>query len=101
MKNNIINPQDSDNPFGQKEIEYPVNYDLKVIFETGEALDIQKRNLELVIEDAGVAHKFVSSRPSSKGKYVSLTVNVTLQSNEQLQYLYQRLKLLPGIKFAV
>ncbi len=101
MKNNIINPQDSNNLFGQNEIEYPVNYDLKVIFETTEAMDIQKRNLELVIEDADVPHKFIRSRQSSKGKYVSLTVNITLHSNEQLQYLYQRLKLLPGIKFAV
>jgi putative lipoic acid-binding regulatory protein len=101
MKHNIFNPDNLSDSSGQVEIEYPVNYDLKVIFETTEAMDIQKRNLELVIEDAAVPHKFIRSRPSSKGKYVSLTVNVTLQSNEQLQYLYQRLKLLPGIKFAV
>ncbi len=101
MKNNILNSDHSADSSGKTEVEYPVNYDLKVIFETAEALEIQQRNLELVIEDAGVPHKFIGSRPSSKGKYVSLTVNVTLQSNEQLQYLYQRLKLLPGIKFAV
>jgi putative lipoic acid-binding regulatory protein len=101
MKNNIFNSENSGNPSGQKEIEYPVNYDLKVIFEASEALDIQKRNLELVIEDADVPHKFIRSRQSSKAKYVSLTVNITIHSNEQLQYLYQRLKLLPGIKFAV
>jgi putative lipoic acid-binding regulatory protein len=101
MKNNIFSSDNPTDPFNQKEIEYPVNYDLKVIFETAEAPDIQQRNLELVIEDAGVPHIFISSRHSSKGKYVSLTVNITIRDNDQLQYLYQRLKLLPGIKFAV
>lgn len=101
MKNNIFSSDNPTDPFNKEEIEYPVNYDLKVIFETTEAPDIQKRNLELVIEDAGVTHKFISARHSSKGKYVSLTVNITIRDNDQLQYLYQRLKLLPGIKFAV
>jgi putative lipoic acid-binding regulatory protein len=101
MKNNIFNTENSGNASNQKEIEYPVNYDLKVIFETAGAFDILKRNLELVIEDAGVPHKFIGSRHSNKGKYVSLTVNITIRDSDQLQYLYQRLKLLPGIKFAV
>ncbi|MDD2633772.1 MAG: DUF493 domain-containing protein [Bacteroidales bacterium] len=101
MKNNIFNSDSPTDLFNQKEIEYPVNYDLKVIFETAGAFDILKRNLELVIEDAGVPHKFIGSRHSNKGKYVSLTVNVTIRDSDQLQYLYQRLKLLPGIKFAV
>ena len=101
MKHNIFNPDNVSDSSGQVEIEYPVNYDLKVIFETAETIDIQKRNLELVIEDAAVPHKFIRSRQSSKGKYVSLTVNITIDNKEQMQYLYQRLKLLPGIKFAV
>ncbi|MCK9271504.1 MAG: DUF493 domain-containing protein [Bacteroidales bacterium] len=101
MKNNIFNSDSPTDLFNQKEIEYPVNYDLKVIFETAGAFDILKRNLELVIEDAGVPHKFIGSRHSNKGKYVSLTVNVIIRDSDQLQYLYQRLKLLPGIKFAV
>ncbi len=93
------------NPFGRDgdkpEVEFPVNYDLKVIFETEEELEIQQRNLELVLEDSEVKYDFVKSTHSSKGNYVSLTMNITLHSEEQMNHLYQRMKLLPGIKFAV
>ena len=93
------------NPFennGEKpEVEFPVNYDLKVIMETDEQIHIQQRNLELVLEDADVNHNFVKSRHSSKGNFVSLTMNITLESMKQMQYLYRRLRLLPGIRFAV
>lgn len=78
-----------------------MNYDLKVILETEEKIHIQQRNLELVLEDADVNHNFVKSRHSRKGNFVSLTMNVTLESMKQMQYLYRRLKLLPGIRFAV
>lgn len=93
------------NPFEQfgesPEVEFPVNYELKVILKTNEELGIQQRNLELVLEDAEVNHNFVKSKHSRKGNFVSLTMNVTLNSMNQMQYLYHRLRLLPGIKFAV
>jgi putative lipoic acid-binding regulatory protein len=93
------------NPFesnGEKEqVNFPVTYDLKVIFNTDEEINIQQRNLELVLEDSGVTHEFVKSRHSKKGNFVSLTMNITLVDMEQMKYLYHRLKLLPGIKFAV
>lgn len=93
------------NPFGKggekPEVEYPVNYNLKVIFDTSEKQEVQQRNLELVLEDSQVNHEFVKSKHSSKGNYVSLTMNVTLESEEQMTRLYKRMKLLPGIRFAV
>ncbi len=93
------------NPFGRgdekPEVEFPVNFDLKVIFETSDEVDIQQRNLELVLEDAHVEHDFVKSKHSRRGNYVSLTMNITLDSEDQMQHLYKRMKLLPGLKFAV
>ena len=87
---------------GEKpEVEFPVNYELKVILESGEKIDNHQRNLELVLEDADVNHNFVKSRHSRKGNFVSLTMHVTLDSMKQMQYLYRRLRLLPGIRFAV
>ena len=92
-------------PFGKdgdkKEIGFPINYDLKVILDTDEEIDIQQRNLELVLEDAEVNYDFVKSQHSSKGNFVSFTMNITLYDKNQMGYLYHRLKLLPGIKFAV
>lgn len=85
----------------KEEIKFPISYELKVIFDTKEELNIYQRNLELVLEDAKVKHSFVKSNPSSKGKFVSITMAITLNDKEQMDYLYQRLKLLPGIKLAV
>ncbi len=85
----------------KKEMNFPINYDLKVILDTEKEINIQQRNLELVLEDANVNYDFVKSQRSSKGKFVSLTMNITLNDKNQMGYLYHRLKLLPGIKFAV
>lgn len=92
-------------PFGEgedkAEINYPVNYDLKVIFASDEESGILQRNLELVLEDAEVPHEFVKVKNSRKGNFVSLTMNVTIDDAKQMGYLYERLKLLPGIRFAL
>lgn len=95
----------SNNPFGKgkdkTEVEFPVTYDLKVILDTNEKIEIQQRNLELVLEDAEVNFDFVKSKHSTRGNFVSLTMNITLNDLNQMGYLYHRLKLLPGIKFAI
>jgi putative lipoic acid-binding regulatory protein len=95
----------NNNPFDKNdnspEVDFPVNFDLKVVLEAEAKMDIQRRNLELVLEDADVNHNFVKSKQSSRGNFVSLTMNITLENMKQMQYLYRRLKLLPGIRFAV
>ena len=96
-----FDPRPFDKDGEKKEIDFPINYDLKVILETEEEIDIQQRNLELVLEDAEVNYDFVKSQHSSKGNFVSITMNITLNDKNQMGYLYHRLKLLPGIKFAV
>ena len=101
MENVNFDPRPFDKDGDKKEIDFPINYDLKVILETEEEIDIQQRNLELVLEDAEVNYDFVKSQHSSKGNFVSLTMNITLNDKNQMGYLYHRLKLLPGIKFAV
>lgn len=82
-------------------VEYPINYNLKVVLDTKETTEIQQRNIELILEDVGVEYTFASTKQSSKGSYVSYTIKVRLDNREQMENLYARLKLLPGIKFAV
>lgn len=96
FNNNLFNNNEE-----SPEVNFPVNFDLKVVLETDDKMEIQQRNLELVLEDADVNHNFVKSKKSSKGNFVSLTMNITLSNMKQMNYLYQRLKLLPGIRFAV
>jgi putative lipoic acid-binding regulatory protein len=82
-------------------IDFPVSYQLKVILDTDQTEEIHLRNLELVLEDAQVHHNFVKTNHSRKGGFVSFSMDITVNGNEQMEYLYRRLKLLPGLKFAI
>jgi hypothetical protein len=54
--NNFRNISDEDH-----QIDFPVSYQLKVILDTHKTEEIHLRNLEPVLEDAHVSHKFVKS----------------------------------------
>ena len=82
-------------------LEFPVTYELKVIFDNTLEQTVHQRNLGLVLEDAGVEFSGIKFKPSRNGNYVSISVGVTLETEAQMQLLYRLLSLLPGIKMAV
>jgi len=93
------------NPFegkpGGDVVKYPVSFELKVIFNAELEEKTHRRNLELVLEDSNVKYSFKKSLKSSKGSFISITMEVVLESENQMRHLYDRLKLLPGIRFAI
>ena len=82
-------------------LEFPVTYELKVIFDTTLRQEVHQRNLELVLEDAAVEFSDIKFKPSRQGNYVSISVAINLASEVQMQLLYKQLRLLPGIKLAI
>ncbi len=82
-------------------LEFPLSFDLKVIFDNTLEQAIHHRNLELVLEDASVKSTGATFKPSRKGNYVSISVNVFLETEAQMHLLYEKLRLLPGIKMAI
>ncbi len=82
-------------------LEFPVTYELKVIFDKSLDQTVHQRNLELVMEDAAVEFSGIKFKPSRQGNYVSISVTITLDTEIQMHLLYRQLKLLPGIKMAV
>jgi len=93
------------NPFegkpGGDVVEYPVSFELKVILNSDTEDKIHRRNLELVLEDTNVKYSFIKSSISSKGSYISITMEVVMVSESQMHQMYEKLKLLPGIRFAI
>lgn len=85
---------------GEK-IEFPVTYVLKVVLDTHILPIFQKEEMERMFLRVKVPFAFLTSRPSSKGNYISYSVRVTLTDQEQMKLLYSDLRSLPGIKFAV
>lgn len=86
---------------GNKKLKYPVTYHLKAVLEASLGEEKDKKNLEVVFTSVKVPYSFLDSKPSSKGNYISYTYKVTLQNEQQLQKLYDDLKGVAGLKFAL
>ena len=73
-------------------IEYPTDYPFKVIGSSAEDFELHVRT---VVGQAvpGVAMGEATVRPSSGGKYLSVTLDVRLESEEQRRAIYEALKI--------
>ena len=89
------------NLFCGESVNYPVDFDLKVIIETIIDEDKSQENLEKLLSKLEVPFSNWRRRPSSAGKYISFTVSVGINSQELLDNLYADLKNIPGVKFAL
>lgn len=78
-------------------IEYPSDFPIKIMGEMHDAF--AQTMLELVLQhDPTFDAAKMEMRPSSKGKYLSLTVTVRATSREQLDNLYRALTGHPMVK---
>lgn len=84
-----------------EKIVFPVTYVLKIVLDTHILPLFQKEEMERLFLRVKVPFTFLTSRPSSKGNYISYSVQITLTDHEQMKLLYADLRSLPGIKFAV
>ena len=100
MKNQNGGAQNAD-PFRDKEIEFPVTYELKAVMVMEEGADENRKRLEAVFTKQKVEHHFISDKMSSKATYIIYTYSVTLSSKVQMEEMYADLKNVEGLKFAL
>ena len=83
-------------PDGRPLIEYPTDYPVKVI---GLAADDLAAHVQGVVEATGtrLAGDGVSTRASGRGKYLSVSLTVRLESEEQRHAVYAALKADPRV----
>lgn len=89
------------NLFGDEEVKFPVNYDLKVILDNKGNKETQQQAIEKVLIIHKVTFSDWRSKYSSNDKYISFTVNININSHEQMTGLYEGLKSIEGIKLAL
>ncbi|MBU2650587.1 MAG: DUF493 domain-containing protein [Bacteroidetes bacterium] len=89
------------NLFGEEKVNYPVNYDLKVIMDTANPDQTNKEKIIQVLETLNIPYNDWRTKNSSKGNYISFTVNITISSKSILEGLYKGLKAVPEIKYAI
>ncbi len=85
----------------EKKVIFPQNFDIKVIVEASVPIDESKANISQVFSKCKTVHSFVSVRSSAKGNYITYTYNIDLDSQKQMNAVYDGLKQVPGIKFAL
>ena len=75
------------------QIDYPCVWQYKLIGTDGEAM---RAAVSALLGDA--PYSFSESRRSSAGNYLSINLEVTIESNEQRQAVYQHLAGHPAVK---
>lgn len=85
----------------QEKLLFPLNFDIKVIVAATIPIEESKANISRVFSECRTVHSFVSARASAKGSYITYTYNIDLDSQEQMNAVYEALKQVPEIKFAL
>ena len=85
----------------QQELIFPQNFDIKVIVAASVPIEESKANISRVFSECKAVHSFVSARASTKGSYITYTYNIDLDSQDQMNAVYDGLKQIPEIKFAL
>ncbi len=85
----------------EEKLIFPQNFDIKIIVAALISIEESKTNISRVFSDCKTVHSFVSARASAKGNYITYTYNIDLDSQEQMNAVYDELKNVPEIKFAL
>ena len=85
----------------EEKLIFPQNFDIKVIVAAVIPIEESKANISRVFSTCRCVHSFVSAQASAKGTYITYTYNIDLESQEQMNAVYDGLKTVPEIKFAL
>lgn len=85
----------------EEKLIFPQNFDIKVIVAASMPVEESKVNIGRVFSECKAVHSFVSVRSSNKGNYITYTYNIDIESQEQMNAVYDALKQVPEIKFAL
>ena len=88
-------------PEAKEKLVFPQNFDIKVIVAASVPIDKCKANISEAFSQCKVVHSFVNVRSSAKGSYITYTYNIDLDNQEQMNAVYNALRQVPGIKFAL
>ena len=85
----------------EEKIRFPQNFDIMVIVSATVPLEESKKNISRAFSTCKAIHSFVSTRASSRGSYLTYTYNIDIENQEQMNAVYDALKDVSGIKFAL
>lgn len=100
--NNTLNGNDLFSDLTRSEhVEFPVTFDLKVVMDATIPEDTSRGEMKSIFSDLDIPFKEMGKRLSSKGNYISFTYNVYISSREKLHDLFEKIRSVPGVRFAI
>jgi putative lipoic acid-binding regulatory protein len=87
--------------FAGKEIEFPVTFQLKAVMLGTEQDADNQQKLEDVFNQFDVSFTYKNKKLSRKGAYTSYTYTITLNDRQQMDNVYEGLKQIKELKFAI
>lgn len=85
----------------QEELQYPVTFELKAVFDARFDDTENKKHLEGLFSKQMIPFDFLGKKTSSKGTYTSYSYQVTISDKALMESLYDGLKQVPGLKTAL
>jgi len=93
-------PACSAGPFAGVEVEYPVTFDLRIIYTLAEGGTIVE-DLERIYAELGVSCALIQGIAKPGAKYGRMGSRLTFQNREQLYAVYGAIGKLPYVKTAI
>jgi putative lipoic acid-binding regulatory protein len=78
-------------------LEFPADFSFKAIGEGAEFSDAVRR----LLDEGGHRDAIVVERPSKKGRFVSITFSLCVQSGAEIDAMYTRLETLDDLKMVL
>ena len=87
-------------PFGGLQIEYPVHFDLRIIYSKADAPDMAS-SLEATLKRIAIPCSIIQDAAKPDGKYGRMGARVTVDSQISMDRLYAEVAKLPGVKAVI
>ena len=89
------------NTFGGEKLQFPIDVNLKVVTGSENSVEKTKEYLIEIFNKLKIPYDEWSVRPSSKGKYISITVIIKIETAEIMDEMYEEIKSIPGVLMAM
>jgi len=80
-------------------LDFPCEHGFKVFGDAADQAQFSQNVLQVIQSVVPVSSDAIQLRPSSKGRYVCVTISAQISSREQLEDIYTRLRTLEGLRY--
>ncbi|RLD85087.1 MAG: hypothetical protein DRJ09_13315 [Bacteroidetes bacterium] len=102
-KSNLFKKQGPSQPVDMQgqNLKFPVTFNLKAVMTGTRFDDDNKQDIVSVFMKLDIAYTYLDKKISKNGTYTSFTYKVTLGSKNQMYKMYEELRTIENLKFAL